>query len=91
MQKTFIKKRLSLIPALTTALFLGIPAGSTASALKSGKICTGPSTGTYYQYAGGVIEVAKETLGLDLENVSTVGTLENAKAIVSGRCEILST
>ncbi|TGO02814.1 hypothetical protein PN36_18640 [Candidatus Thiomargarita nelsonii] len=88
MPKTFITKRLSLIPILTTALFLGIPAGSAASTLKAGKICTGPTTGTYYQYAGGIIDAAKETLGLDLENVSTVGSLENAKGIVSGQCDI---
>ncbi|HIE00489.1 MAG TPA: TAXI family TRAP transporter solute-binding subunit [Thiotrichaceae bacterium] len=53
-----------------------------------GKICTGPTTGTYYQYAGGAIEAAKETLGLDLENVSTVGSLENAKGIGSGQCDM---
>ncbi|TGO02956.1 hypothetical protein PN36_15255 [Candidatus Thiomargarita nelsonii] len=88
MQKTFITKRLSLIPILTTAIFLGIPAGSTASTLKAGKICTGPTTGTYYQYAGGIIDAAKETLGLDLENVSTAGSLENAKGILSGRCDM---
>ncbi|TGN99908.1 hypothetical protein PN36_32005 [Candidatus Thiomargarita nelsonii] len=88
MQKTFMTKRLSLIPILTTALFLGIPAGSAASTLKAGKICTGPTTGTYYQYAGGIIDAAKETLGLDLENVSTVGSLENVKGIVSGQCDL---
>lgn len=86
MRKPFITRKLSLIPAF--ALCLGLPAGSTATTLKAGKICTGPSTGTYYQYAGGIIEAAKDTLGLNLENLSTVGTLENAKGIVSGKCDM---
>ncbi|MDM8560460.1 TAXI family TRAP transporter solute-binding subunit [Candidatus Parabeggiatoa sp. HSG14] len=45
-------------------------------------------TGTYYNYAGGVIKAAKETLDIELENVSTVGSLANAKAIVSGECDM---
>jgi len=88
MRKHFTTLRLSLIPVLTGTLILGLPVGSAAAPLKAGKICTGPTTGTYYQYAGGVIEAAKETLGLDLKNVSTVGSLENAKAIASGRCDM---
>jgi TRAP transporter TAXI family solute receptor len=86
MRKPFVTRKLSLIPAF--ALCLGLPAGSTATTLKAGKICTGPTTGTYYQYAGGVIEAAKETLALDLKNLSTVGSLENAKGIVSGKCDM---
>jgi TRAP transporter TAXI family solute receptor len=56
--------------------------------LKAGKICTGATTGTYYQYAGGIIEATKETLGVNLENTSTVGSLENANGIASGRCDM---
>jgi TRAP transporter TAXI family solute receptor len=86
MRKPFTTRKLSLIPAF--ALCLGLPVGSTATTLKAGKICTGPTTGTYYQYAGGIIEAAKESLALDLENLSTVGSLENAKGIVSGKCDM---
>jgi hypothetical protein len=97
MQKPLTTKRLSLISVLTTTVILGLPscgggddegAASLATTPKAGKICSGPTTGTYYKYAGGVIEAAKETLGIDLENVSTVGSLENAKAIASGRCDM---
>jgi len=73
---------------VTSTLILGSPIGSAVEPLKASKICTGPTTGTYYKYAGGVIEAAKETLGLSLENVSTVGSLENAKSIVSGQCDM---
>jgi TRAP transporter TAXI family solute receptor len=86
MRKPFTIIRLSLILAGT--LTLGMPVTSTAKPLQTGNICTGPTTGTYYQYADGLIEAAKETLGLDLENVSTVGSLENAKGIVSGKCDL---
>jgi TRAP transporter TAXI family solute receptor len=55
---------------------------------KAGKICTSPTAGTYHKYAGGVIEAAKDTLGLELEKVSTVGTVANAKGIASGRCDM---
>jgi len=88
MQKPFTTIRLSLMPVLTGTLILGSPFGSAAEPLKVGKIGTGPTTDTYYQYAGGIIEAAKETLGLSLEKVSTTGSLENAKAIVSGRCDM---
>ena len=88
MRKPFTTLRLSLIPVLAGTLMLGLSVSSVAAPLKASKICTGPTTGTYYQYAGGVIEAAKETLGLDLENVSTMGSLENAKGIVSGKCEM---
>jgi len=92
MKKPFTPLRLSLIPVLTGTLILGLPIGSAAAPpaapLKPGKICTGPTSGTYYQYAGGIIEAAKETLGLKLKNLSTVGSLENAKGIVSGECDI---
>jgi TRAP transporter TAXI family solute receptor len=56
--------------------------------VKERKICTGPSAGAYHAYAGGVIEAAKKTLGIHLEKVSTVGTLENAKKIASGDCDM---
>jgi TRAP transporter TAXI family solute receptor len=55
---------------------------------KPGKICTSPSAGTYYQYAGGIIEAAKDTLALELENVPSVGSLANAKGIATGRCDM---
>ena len=63
-------------------------ASSKGMALQAGNICTGPTTGIYYHYAKGAIDAAKETLGFDLENISTVGILENAKAIASGRCDM---
>ena len=96
MQKHYISKKLSLISVLTAALVIGQPSygddnDSTvikATPLTASKICTGPTTGTYYHYAGGIIEAAKETLGLALENVSTVGSLKNAKGIVSGECDM---
>ena len=60
MKKPFTPLRLSLIPVLTGTLILGLPIGSAAAPpaapLKPGKICTGPTSGTYYQYAGGIIE-----------------------------------
>jgi TRAP transporter TAXI family solute receptor len=88
MKKPFTSMRFSLIPVLTGTLILGLPVSSVAEPLKAGKICSGATGGSYYQYAGGVIEAAKETLGLDLENVSTVGSVENAKGIASGRCDM---
>ncbi len=96
MNKYFATKRLSIITLLTAVLMLGLPgcnddddnASSEEIALQAGNICTGSTTGTYYHYAEGVIDAAKETLGFDLENISTVGTLENAKAIASGRCDM---
>jgi TRAP transporter TAXI family solute receptor len=97
MKKPVTTLRFSLISVLTGTLFLGLPGcddddeetvSKTTTALKAGKICSGPTTGTYYHYAEGVIEAAKETLALDLENVSTVGSLENAKGIASGRCDM---
>jgi TRAP transporter TAXI family solute receptor len=96
MKTTFTGKRLFLVPILTTALVFGLPGcdddddetSRTATTRQAGKICTGPTTGTYYSYAGGVIEAAKDTLDIDLENVSTVGSLENAKSIVSGFCDM---
>jgi TRAP transporter TAXI family solute receptor len=89
--------KFSFILVLTGTLILGLSGcdddddetvSETVTTLKAGKICTGPTTGTYYHYAGGVIEAAKETLAFDLEKVSTVGSLENAKAIVSGECDM---
>ncbi len=95
MQKPFTILKLSLVSVLTGTLILGMfgcdddkTVSKTVTTLKAGKICTGPTTGTYYRYANGVIEAAKETLALELENVSTVGSLENAKAIVSGECDM---
>jgi len=88
MQKSSTTLRFYLISVLTCTLILGAPVGNTAELLKVGKICTGPTTGTYYPYAGGIIEAAKETLGLALENISTVGSLENAKGIGSGQCDM---
>jgi len=88
MQKPFTMLRFSLMSVLTGTFVLGSPISSVAEPLKAGKICTGPTTDIYYKYAGGVIEAAKETLGIDLENVSTVGSLENAKAIASDRCDM---
>lgn len=88
MQKSSTTPRLSLMSILTCTLILGSPVGSVAGPLKVGKICTGSTTDTYYKYAGGIIKAAEETLGLDLENVSTVGSVENAKGIVSGECDM---
>ncbi|KHD10701.1 hypothetical protein PN36_28685 [Candidatus Thiomargarita nelsonii] len=88
MRKPFTTKRLSFMSVLAGTLILGLPVSSTAEPLKAANICTGPTTGTYYQYAGGVIEAAKETLGIELENVSTPGSLANAKGIVSGQCDM---
>jgi TRAP transporter TAXI family solute receptor len=88
MKKPLTKLRLSLIPILSSTFVLGLPASSTAATLKDGKICSGPSTGTYYQYVGGVIEAAKDTLGLNLANIETKGSLENAKTVVSGHCDM---
>ncbi len=72
---------------LTFTLTLGLLT-NTFAGLKNGKICSGPKTGVYYQYVGGIIETAKATLGLTLENVETKGSLENAKAIASKRCDM---
>jgi TRAP-type uncharacterized transport system substrate-binding protein len=88
MRKPFTTFRLSLMSVLTGTLILGSPFSSATEPLKVGKICTGPTTGTYYPYAGGIIEAAKETLGLALENISTVGSLENANGIGSGQCDM---
>lgn len=100
MKTTFTSKRLFLISILTTVLVFGLlgcdlsddddnnDTSRTATTLQAGKICTGPTTGTYYSYAGGIIDAARDTLSLDLENVSTVGSLENAKSIVSGLCDM---
>jgi hypothetical protein len=55
---------------------------------KAGKICTSTSAGTYYKYAGGIIDAARETFGLELENVPTVGSLANAKGVATGRCDM---
>jgi len=55
---------------------------------KAGKICTASTGSTYYQYAGGIIDAARETFGLELENVPTVGSLANAKGVATGRCDM---
>lgn len=91
-------KRLILIPILTVPLILGISGcddddedtntSSEVSTLKAGKICTGFAGGTYYSYAGGVIEAAKDTLGFNLENVATQGSIENAQKIASDECDM---
>jgi uncharacterized protein len=97
MQKRFRNFRLFLILLLTGPFILGLPGcdddddetvSQTSTTLKAGKICSGPTTGTYYHYAKGIIEAAKETLAFELENVSTVGSLENAKALMSGECDM---
>ena len=51
-----------------------------------GTICTGPKTGTYYHYANGIIDAAKNALNIQLSNLSTVGTQENALKMASGEC-----
>jgi hypothetical protein len=96
MTQFFNTKKLSPIAVLIAGLMFGLPGcnddddtvSETATTLKAGKICTGSTTGTYYYYAGGIIEAAKETLDINLANVSTVGSLANAKAIVSGECDM---
>lgn len=71
----------------TLTLTLGLLT-NTFAAPKAGKICSGPETGIYYQYVGGIIDAAKATLDLNLENVATQGSLENAKAIATGQCDM---
>ncbi len=88
MREPFKALQLVLVLVLTGTFILGAPSSSATEPMKPGKICTGPTTGTYYQYAGGVIEAAKETLNLSLENFSTVGSLENAKGIGSDQCDM---
>lgn len=54
----------------------------------NGTICSGPTTGTYYKYADGIIEAADSKLNMNLENLSTNGSLENAVKMADGTCNM---
>ena len=84
----FLHKILTSI--LFAALLFPITACFDVSGVDSGdgpgapQFASGPTYGTYYPVADGVIDAARETLGIFMENRATEGTLENAELLVSG-------
>jgi len=93
----FIKKINYLLVIICIAIFINAcqstsfkPSNlfSKAKEATHSKICTGPQTGTYYHYANGIIDAAKDTMNIQLSNLSTVGTQENALKIASGECSM---
>ncbi len=83
-----IKKNIAfLIAAFLSSLLLSC---FDVSAVNDGggpgvpKFASGPAYGTYYPFANGVIDAARETLGMFMENYATEGTLENATMLING-------
>lgn len=85
----FLHKK-TLTAIIIAAFLLPITACFDVSGVDSGdgpgapQFASGPTYGTYYPFADGVIDAARETLGIFMENRATEGSLENAELLVSG-------
>lgn len=69
-------------------LMLGALALAAGSGSSGGTLCSGPMTGTYYSYAGGIVDAMTSTMGGSYTNMSTNGSLANATNMAAGTCDL---